>query len=388
MEPDLPFLIVTIIYVVIVLIFAVALFFPDKKLSSGKPFVSVVIAARNEEENIGDLLSDLSNQTYPKDKYEVIVANDRSEDRTGEIIDSYARNHTNFLHVKVQPDDKIGLIAKKNALNQGIQRSRGEIILSTDADCRVKSTWIETMVSFFTPETGMVVGFSQLGQKGEKRSLFEKIQAVDFLALMGAAQGSINLGIPLAASGQNLGFRRQAFLEVGGYEKIKDRISGDDVLLLQLIYKFTNWKSRFAHSDAAFNWTQPMKTLSDFLNQRKRWASNGLIQLRLNKIFFVLLWVMLIVNGVFFIGIPYYLVMGMPLLLPLICILVKISVEFLMVLAAGLRYQRLDLVKYFPFWMIAQIPYVAVTGVLGFFGKFNWKNRPHKQGLTNFRIDK
>ncbi len=381
------FIIVTSLYLIIVLTLIIALFLPDKKRTSKKPFVSVVVAARNEENHIGDLLQDLSEQTYPENRFEVIIANDGSEDNTGKIIDSFAKDNPCFIHLQVKPDAKSGLVAKKNALNQAIQRSKGEIILCTDADCRVMPTWIETMVSFFTEKTGMVVGFSQFGQPGRKYSLFEQLQAIDFLALMGAAQGAINLGIPLAASGQNLAYRKQAFLEVGGFEKVKDRISGDDVLLLGLIHTLTNWKIRFAHSEKAFNWTHPEKTLRDFLNQRKRWASNASIQLKLNKTFFIFLSVMLVINAVFFIGIPIYLFRGLSLATPLCCLFAKIGVEFLMTLSAGIRYKRLDLIKYFPLWVIVQIPHVAFTGVIGTFGRFNWKNRVVKQELTTFRIE-
>ena len=381
------FFVVTAIYLIIVLTLIIALFLPDKEQTSEKPFVSVVVAARNEENHIGDLLEDLSQQTYPSDSFEVIIVNDGSEDRTSEIIDSFVQKDKRFIHLQAKPDPVSGLTAKKNALNQGIQKSKADIILSTDADCRVKATWIETMVSYFTGNVGMVVGFSQFGKPGEKYSIFEQLQAIDFLALMGAAQGAINLGIPLAASGQNLAYRKQAFLEVGGFEKIKDRISGDDVLLLGLIHKLTNWKIRFAHSENAFNWTHPEKKLHDFLNQRKRWASNGSIQLQLNKLFFVFISIMLLINATFLIGIPVYALLGLSLFTPLICLLAKVGIEFLMTLSAAIRFRRLDLIKYFPLWALLQLPYVAVTGFLGTFGHFKWKDRTHRQELTSFRID-
>ncbi|NOZ61838.1 MAG: glycosyltransferase [Calditrichaeota bacterium] len=381
------FIIVTAIYLIIVLTLIIALFLPDKEQTWKKPFVSVVVAARNEENHIGDLLEDLSKQTYPADSFEVIIVNDGSEDRTGEIIDSFVRKNRHFIHLQAKPDRVTGLTAKKNALNQGIQKSKADIILSTDADCHVKATWIETMVSYFTRDVGMVVGFSQFGRPGGKYSIFEQLQAIDFLALMGAAQGAINLGIPLAASGQNLAYRKQAFLEVGGFEKIKDRISGDDVLLLQLIHRLTNWKIRFADSEASFNRTHPEKTLHSFLNQRKRWASNGSIQLQLNKLFFIFISVMLLLNAIFLIGIPIYALLGLPLFVPLICLLAKIGSEFLMTVSAAFRYQRTDLIKYFPLWAVLQLPYVAISGFLGTFGHFKWKDRTHRQELTSFRID-
>ena len=282
-------IIITIVYFILIFSFLIALFFPNKRVSSNQFKVSVIVAARNEEKNIALLLNNLINQTYPQKLYELIIDNDGSEDSTGGIIDKFVNQYSFIKHVKATTDNTDGLIAKKNALNQGIQMSCGELILTTDADCRVLSTWIETMVSYFTEDVGMVVGFSQLRNPKKQYSVFEQLQAVDFLALMAAAQGALNLHCPLAASGQNLAYRRTAFDEVNGYQKIKNRISGDDVLLLQLVHKLTNWKIRFAPSEKAFNWTQPEKTVNSFLNQRKRWASNGSVQIGLNKIFFIFL---------------------------------------------------------------------------------------------------
>ncbi len=317
----------------------------------------------------------------------IYIANDGSEDRTGEIIEEYARKHKNIKHVQTVIDKVAGLTAKKNALNQGIQQSRGEIILSTDADCYVKNTWIETMVSYFADDVGMVVGFSQFGQPQKKYTVFQQLQALDFLSLMGAAQGSVNLRCPLAASGQNLGYRRKAFEEIGGFQRVKFRISGDDVLILQLIHKLTKWKVRFAPSEKAYNWTRPEKTFKSFLNQRKRWASNGSYQLRLNKIFFFFISIMFLMNALIFIGSPIYILYYGTAKIPLFCLLAKFLIEFLITIKAARIYKRTDLLKYFPIWVLLQIPYVVFTGFFGTFGQFKWKDRHHYQELTVFRTE-
>jgi len=380
-------IIITAIYFILIFIFITGLFLPNKRTTTKKFEVSVVIAARNEEKNIGFILEDLVNQTYSHDLYEVIIVNDGSDDATGEIVDSYVNHYPFVKHLRANVDNKNGLIAKKNALNQGIQLSSGELILTTDADCRVKSTWIETMTSYFTENVGMVVGFSQLGNPKKQYSTFEQLQAVDFLSLMGAAQGSLNLGCPLAASGQNLAYRRAAFDEVNGYQRIKNRISGDDVLLLQLVHKLTKWKIRFAPSAKAFNWTQPEKTIKSFLNQRKRWASNGSVQLRLNITFFIFLSIMFSVNAILFIGTPIYFMIYHSIQIPMQCLIIKFFIEFLIMYKGSKIYKRTDLIKYFPFWALLQMPYIVFTGILGTLGHFKWKDRGHFQELTTFRAE-
>ena len=372
-------------YFLILSSFLIGLFFPNRKRTSKRYSVSVVIAARNEEQNIGNLLSELVNQTYPPALYEIIVVNDDSWDRTGEIVDEYAKKYRQVKQVHAVTGTDSGLTAKKNALNQGIQQGNGEIILSTDADCHGKPTWIETMVSYFADDVGMVIGFSQPGDKSYDYSFFEGLQAVDFLSLMAAAQGSSNLGIPLAASGQNIGYRKEAFDAVGGFEKIKHRISGDDVLLLQLIRTYTDWNIRFVPSEKAFNWTPPEKTIRSFLNQRKRWASNGSYQVKLNIGFFMFIFSVFIVNFMLVVGTPIYFLMYHSIKIPLICFALKVLIEFLITLAGGIIYRRMDLIKYFPIWALLQPPYVIFTGLVGTLGRFIWKERKYFQEITTFR---
>ena len=382
---DWLFYLVTSVYVLILLSFLIGLFLKNKKQTSKQFRVSVVVAARNEEHNIGNLLNELVQQTYPSALHEIIIVNDGSEDRTSEVINNFARQFDHVNQIYSQPDTVSGLSAKKNALNHGIRQSTGEIILTTDADCHVKPTWIETMVSYFTDDVGMVVGFSQLGKKGDHYTLLEQLQAIDFLTLMAAAQGSVNLNYPLAASGQNFAYRKQAFEQVGGFERIKNRVSGDDVLLLQLVKKLTSWKICFAPSEQAFNWTQPERTLKAFLNQRKRWASNGSYQIYLNKGFFVFILVTFLMNVLVLVGLPLYAIQHNSLKLPIICFAAKVGIEFLLCLKGSQVYQRQDLVKYFPIWAILQTPYVIFTGLLGSLGNFIWKDRKYFQDLTVFR---
>jgi len=384
---DIIFLAVTSLYFLILVSFFIGLFFPNKNQSRQTYFVSVVVAARNEEKNIGHLLTELVNQTYPADRFEIIIANDGSDDGTADVIESFARKYPNVKQVLALPDAANELTAKKNALNQGIGSSRGDLIVTTDADCHVQPTWIETMVSYFTDDVGMVVGFSQLGKREYNYSIFEGLQALDFLSLLAAAQGSLNLNWPLAASGQNLVYRRKAFEQVGGFTTIKQRISGDDVLLLQLIKNKTNWKIRFAPSIRSFNWTTPERTLKSFLNQRKRWASNGSYQFHLNKFFFLFIVTVFFMNLLALIGTPVYAAVHHSLALPLGCIAAKIGAEMMVIVKGSHVYQRTDLLKYSPIWIFLQIPYVIFTGLMGSLGHFIWKDRKHIQELTIFRTD-
>ena len=106
------------------------------QINYNKPSASVVIAARNEEKNIGRLLTALVNQTYSEELFEIIVADDDSTDGTADIVLEFS-NKFNFVKlVKIENREQVKS-PKKNALAQAIKMAKGEIILSTDADCMV-----------------------------------------------------------------------------------------------------------------------------------------------------------------------------------------------------------------------------------------------------------
>lgn len=365
-----------VVYSLVLIVFIVGLARPRAGSNQIPHSISVVIAARNEEHNIGFCLSDLANQTYPAERFQVFVVDDHSSDRTVEIVTSYCQRHANFHLIQIE-DIPANFSPKKYALTRGTAASTDEIILMVDADCRMQPTWIETMNSYFVPNVGMVIGFSQLGRRQRPMTFFEKLQAFDFLALMGAAAGSANLGYPLAASGQNIGFRRQAFLEVGGYQNIAHRVSGDDILLMQLIKHRTPWHIVFAQNPRAFNSSLPQPDLDSFLHQRRRWASNGSVQIHLDKPFFAFMLVTYFMNLLLLFGVP------LALLVPTIgtvvwnCLLIKITVELALSLQAMKKFRRPDLLPLFPFWTLVQVPYIVIAGGLGSVASIKWKDRNH-----------
>jgi len=365
------------VYCTGLLVFLAGLHKPGPGRTPSTVFVSVIIAARNEESDLGHLLSDLTNQTFPDDRFEVIIVNDRSSDKTKEIIRQYTEHHSQFHGIDVK-EILPNLTAKKNALAQGITRSRGDLILTVDADCRVLKSWIDTMASFFTPDTGMVAGFSQLGLPGEKRPLFEKLQAFDFLALMAASRGSISVGLPWSASGQNLAYLRAAYDEVGGFRDIGHRLSGDDVLLMQLIRRRTSWKVRFATAPEGFNTSRPEKTLAGLLHQRGRWASNGAYQILLNAPFFLYVIAVYAANLFILAGIPLALFAGLSPMVLLLGLFIKMVSEMLIMLKGTSVFRRRDLRSLFPLWFLWQIPFVVVVGIMGNIGRVTWKDRTSK----------
>lgn len=379
---SLTIIVLTIVYVGTLLLFIAGMMIRRRVVHGQRHRISIVIAARNEEQNIGNILTDLANQSYDKGWYEVIIANDHSSDKTVDVIEQHVARHANFklLNMQAAPPR---FSPKKWALQKAVEEAAGDIILATDADCRVGSRWIETMASYFGPEVGFVIGFSQFGALGASQNLIERFQAFDFLALMGAAAGSANLGLPLAASGQNLGYRKTAFQQIGGYTKVAHRVSGDDVLLLQLIRKYTEMKIVFAADPAAYAVSEPQPTLKDLINQRKRWASNGIVQLKLNIVFFLYLLQVLLFNAALLVGLGMALCTGRHLDTVLGCLAIRVVSEFAISVKSALHFKRTDLLRYFPLWFSMQIPYIVGIGLAGTFGKFQWKDREHSAQIKS-----
>ena len=370
-------IILTTIYFITGMLFFVGLSRKKHFESNEIPFVSVIIAVRNEEEHIKNLISDLLHQNYQKNKFEVIFVDDNSEDNTKIIIQEVCEKESNIKLMELKYINE-NLSTKKLAVSEGIKKSNGEIILTTDADCRLKSRWIESIIKNFTPECGMVVGFSQINEEDKKDSLFTELQALDFLSMMCAAAGATSLGYPLAASGQNLAYRKEAFQKVGGFSKIKHRISGDDILLLQIIKKHTDFKINFSFYKDSFVSTHPSKSLQEFLNQRTRWASNALYQRKTDILFFIYLIILYLTNVgliIFSLISIFYKIFGF---IPIYCLLSKWTIDFTVLLKGTKIFDRPDLLKYFFIWEIFQPFYFAFAGIKGTFGKFTWKGRRYK----------
>jgi cellulose synthase/poly-beta-1,6-N-acetylglucosamine synthase-like glycosyltransferase len=233
------------------------------------PAVSVIVAARNEEELIHRCLVALDRQIFPKNKLEIIIVDDRSTDTTGEIIDQFIAGKEKFK--KVVTSKEIGsLKGKSNAIANAIEIAEGEIILTTDADCAPGIDWVYTTVSYYQKDVGMVNGFTTQ----EAKNSFGGMQALDFIYLLTVASGSINMGYPISCIGNNMSYRKQAYLDVGGYESLPFSVT-EDSQLLNTIDKLGKYKIIYPLDVKALISSVPCKTIKDLYRQKKRWAIGG-----------------------------------------------------------------------------------------------------------------
>lgn len=226
--------------------------------------VSIIIPIRNEAVNIKKLLNDIENQSYEKD-LEVIIVDDHSDDGSPEIVQSIILNSSNFKLIKLTETT-----GKKAALTAGVKAANSKIILTTDGDCRVSNSWVQTMIRSFTNSTQFVSGPVKFSEEGD---IFNRIQSMEFSSLIGSGASLIGWGKPVMANGANMGFRKKAFLAVIGFEGNQDTASGDDVFLLHKIAKTYPDSVAFVKQAGAVVQTQAQPTIKAFIQQRIRWAS-------------------------------------------------------------------------------------------------------------------
>lgn len=343
-----------------------------------KKTVSVLVASRNEAENLKKLLLCLVNQTYPKSLYEIILADDDSDDDTQEVVNLYANMGISLKYLKISGRDKV-ISPKKNALEQAIAIAQGEIILTTDADCTVPNTWIESMIMAFRDDVVMVAGYSRTFLADwDKAPILHKYEHFDFAATYVVLAGGYTLGKSWACIGQNLAYTKAAFHEVGGFKNISHLISGDDVNLMQLMRR-RKMKIIFNFDPKSFTYTKPVKSWNHLLNQRTRWASNMKYQLRNNaEFFFILLSMAFMYWG-------SLIVLFFNWKLALAIFVLRVMFELFLMDNNGHRFgMTRRMFRFYPIWIVIQTFFLVFTMVLGQFNLFVWHGkRPYRRSIDN-----
>lgn len=230
------------------------------------PGVSVVVAFRNESAHLGRLVHELGAFAFPPDRFEVILVDDHSEDDSATIVKETGASVRNLRLLQL-PGDQQG---KKSALRMGILQARFPVIATTDADCTVSKNWLTCVASYFEDDaTKLLVGPVKLS---DDNTFFGKLQVLEFVSVAGTTAATVGLGHPVMANGANLAFRKESFMEVGGYEDNMSVASGDDEFLLRKIFKKYPTGIRYLNYYEAAISTPPQASLKSFVYQRMRWA--------------------------------------------------------------------------------------------------------------------
>ena len=345
-------------------IFLIFLFLGLRNVKSNRleeyPVVSVLIAVRNEKDYISACVKALLGQNYPSDKFEVIVIDDFSTDGTRDILKDFSAANLVVLHNPTQYFSS----RKKSALQAGLEKAAGEILLFTDADCTPPENWIRQMVCQFSNNIGLVAGFSP--QKVVKKGLWDNLLYIDSLSAAFVACGTIGWGLGITCAGRNLACKRQALNEIGGYSAFPNSVSGDDDFLLQAVAKHPCWNVTYNCDPQTIVPAAGPKNLRAFLIQKQRHISAGQYyskQQQLGYSFFH------VVNFALWLGLPFA-VLNPLFALPLF-IKIFLDFVFLNVLAGRFRYH----INLFSFlvWEGLFVLYNLVAGFRSLFCTIRWK---------------
>jgi poly-beta-1,6-N-acetyl-D-glucosamine synthase len=225
--------------------------------------VSVIICARNEEENLRNFLPSVLEQDYPD--YEVIVVNDCSEDESYDVLGGFIKKYHNLKVSNISRDPKF-THSKRFAEFIGIKAAKNEILLFTDADCRpVGKDWISSMVCHFDGNTDFVLGY---GGYLKKKGLLNKYIRYDSMAIAMQYLGMAIRGIPYMGVGRNLAYRRSLFFSKKGFANFNHMVSGDDDLFVNSNASEKNTAVEFRKE--AHTRSVPAGTVDQFYKQKCR----------------------------------------------------------------------------------------------------------------------
>jgi cellulose synthase/poly-beta-1,6-N-acetylglucosamine synthase-like glycosyltransferase len=239
---------------------------------------SIIIAVKNEEENIPSLIKSLRELNYPKENFEVIIVDDNSLDKTYKIGNELIEGFTNFKIIKIGEKD---FQAKKGALSYGIHKAYNSFILITDADCRPQKEWLKFYSERFMKGYDFIFGNAPFYKND---SLINNISCFENLRSSILTFFAAKAGIPYSASARNFAFRKSSFDKIKGYSNTTETLSGDDDLLLREAVK-NNLKIGAILNDGSFVYSYTKRNLRDYFNQKARHTKTSFYYLTGRQLF-------------------------------------------------------------------------------------------------------
>ncbi len=248
----------------------------DDNIQLVLPPVSVIICAKNEEENLRNFLPLVLEQNYPE--YEVIIVNDGSVDDTIDLLIAYQRDYPQLTFTSIPEETRI-ISHKKLAITIGVKAAKYEHLLFTDADCRpLTADWITDMMSQFEPQTEFVLGY---GGYYRTKKFISTIISYDTLLIAMRYMGFASIGKPYMGVGRNMAYLKSTFMKNKGFAGMLHLVSGDDDLLIN---RFGNKRNvALAPSAESQTLSLPKDSFKEWYIQKKRHLSTSGIYSKSSK---------------------------------------------------------------------------------------------------------
>lgn len=333
--------------------------------------VSIIIAVKNGEKSIKNILNDLDKQNYEGDS-EYIIVDDESTDNTAEIIKHFGYKNNKFIYVSSKEGNQ-NLFFKKRALDAGIKKSNYEILIFTDVDCRVSKDWVKSMASSFHNQVDYVIGVSEISNP---MNIISRFQKIDLLMMMTAGRAGCNLDFPIASTGQNQAYKKNLYYQNNGFLNIINSIQGDDSLFMHLC---RNNKAKIKFNDNKKSFVQSRLELQTlpFIKQRIRWAADAKVMWKYNKQIFIIFLATFCTNLLLLIApILYFLIEHNIFKMIYILYIIKFILELIVYIIGSIKLKNSFNIINFIIWYILEIPYVVIVGIGSFFSKnIKWRGQ-------------
>jgi cellulose synthase/poly-beta-1,6-N-acetylglucosamine synthase-like glycosyltransferase len=350
-----------------------------KKLKNSSPSknqtfstsITVIIPARNEELYIKYSLQAVLQQDYPKELFEIIVVDDHSTDHTNAIASQYANERLRVL--KLSSTNQT-VAYKKKAIKEAIKIAKGELIVTTDADCNMGHKWLASIADLYErKKPKMIVGpvcFTK------EKTFFEKIQSLEFISLIGSTGASLFYNKPLMCNGANLAYEKKAFLDVNGFKEHEDIATGDDMLLMfQLNKKFPS-SIKYLKSVDAIVYTNAKKTLKSFWEQRKRWVSKSK---HYTNSYVILISLLIYINNFIpLVSILLSIVYPKFIVVFILSFALKSIADYFFLKTICSFFKKTDLMNLFMAVQLLYLVYVSTIGLIGNLISYKWKDRQYQ----------
>ncbi len=343
----------------------------EKKAAETK--FTVVIAFRNEAENLPGLLKSLQLLKYPSTFFEIIFINDGSTDASEKIIlQQLQHSDLNFKILQNIPNQAS---PKKTAITLAISEAKHPWIITTDADCVVNENWLKVLNNFIVSTAPVCVAMPV--DYEVTTTFLERYQQLDNWSLQAVTVGSFGLGNILLSNGANFAYTKGAFENVNGFEGNLHIASGDDMFLLEKFKQKFPKKIGYLKSRNAIVITQPINTWKKVVSQRVRWASKTAKQQSIaSKLLGIVVFAM---NVLILLAIVVAIFWSPYAIFAVALIFYKLVIDFL-ILQKSTQFFK----KRFPFFSFLastfMYPMVTIIVVISsFWGNYVWKERLFKK---------
>ena len=235
----------------------------EEKKPQALPPISIIIAARNESDNLYENLPYILTQDYPE--FEVIIVNNQSVDDSTWLLKALCLQHKNLRVVEIAKNKHL-LPGKKLPITLGVKGAKYENMLFTDADCRPASNhWLRIMAGSFSEKKEIVLGYAPYYKT---KGIINKIIRYD-TAFIGVSYLSMALvKLPYMGVGRNLAYSKKVFDTVRGFKSHYSLPSGDDDLFIQEAAVNENYTIQL--SPDSFCFSMPATTWKSWIRQKTR----------------------------------------------------------------------------------------------------------------------